>query len=139
MNTYSVYQLPCKTMISCGMCPYRERCNFVHDARIRAKTNTKSTTRKKDKTNDECTTVFYWPKMTQQQSTNSCLYNCRFENDENLINYDYVSVYSMWNHFINVTQNGVTKHNGAEHCMINPYTQRRRLGIFVKLATKEVN
>ena len=27
-------QLPCRTHISIGACPYRERCVFIHDPRI---------------------------------------------------------------------------------------------------------
>ncbi len=130
MSKYSLYQLPCRTMISCGICPYRDRCNFVHDNRIRSKNCAKTSTRKKDKNDDELNTVFYWPKMTKETSSNICLYDCHPEIESS--NYDYMSVYSMWNHFLYVTQNGFAK-NGAEHCVINPYTKRPRLDVFVKL------
>ncbi len=130
MSKYSLYQLPCKTMISCGACPYRDRCTFVHDNRIRSKTYVKTNIRKKDKNNDDLTTIFYWPQMTKETSSNSCLYDCHADVDS--LNYDYMSVYSMWNHFLHVTQNGLAK-DGTEHCVINPYTKRPRLDIFVKL------
>lgn len=41
-------QLPCRTFISCGFCPYRERCVFLHDPRLISKI-AKTKTRKKNK------------------------------------------------------------------------------------------
>ena len=39
-------QLPCRTFISTGSCPYRERCVFIHDPRLttskKVKTKSKS-------------------------------------------------------------------------------------------------
>ena len=27
-------QLPCRTFLSCGTCPYRDRCVYLHDPRL---------------------------------------------------------------------------------------------------------
>jgi len=32
-------QLPCRTFISTGTCPYRDRCDFIHDPRVASAQN----------------------------------------------------------------------------------------------------
>ena len=35
--TIQLRQLPCKTFISCGDCPYRDKCSFIHDISLASK------------------------------------------------------------------------------------------------------
>jgi len=56
-------QLPCRTHISVGVCPYREKCVFLHDPRCCSAT-AKSITRLKNKNKDDCIAdSLYWPAM----------------------------------------------------------------------------
>mgnify|MGYP001048218088 CR=1 FL=1 len=106
-------RLPCKTLISTGACPYKNKCKFIHDVRI---TNKCVKTIKKsdiDIKNDG----FYWPK-----SENNSLYSPNKKNKQ---------VFSMWNHFIDV----ITFQNKNNFTQItNKYSKKKRLNIFVSLS-----
>lgn len=53
-------QLPCKTYISTGCCPYRDRCVFLHDSRIGLNNTIKLNCKKKQK-EDGTTDSLFWP------------------------------------------------------------------------------
>mmetsp|Transcript_5422 Transcript_5422/g.11848 ORF Transcript_5422/g.11848 Transcript_5422/m.11848 type:complete len:438 (+) Transcript_5422:68-1381(+) len=56
-------QLPCRTFISCGACPYGDRCVFLHDPRLLCE-GAQCTTRLKNRGNDEFVVdALYWPAM----------------------------------------------------------------------------
>ena len=129
MSDYSSYQLPCKTFISCGTCAYRGRCHFIHDKRVFNKSHKSITKREnpKDTLKDTTDNIFYWPKMNISYN-NNYLYLC--ENTNNQPEYNYLSIYSIWNHFIDTLNNN----NHDNNSVINKYTNRNRLNIFVKLS-----
>lgn len=57
-------QLPCKTWISTGTCPYNDKCYFLHDPRVSSyvvplKVKKRS---KEDITHD----LFFWPTMPRE-------------------------------------------------------------------------
>lgn len=54
-------QLPCRTFISVGTCPYRERCVYLHDPRCICK-DAKTKTRRKNK-EDMMPDSLFWPVM----------------------------------------------------------------------------
>lgn len=55
-------QLPCRTFVSTGSCPYGDRCVFLHDASIVAKPVYIKTKRKSK--DDSSTDAFFWPTMS---------------------------------------------------------------------------
>lgn len=54
-------QLPCRTFISVGTCPYRERCVYLHDPRCMVR-DAKTKTRQKNK-EDIVADSLFWPVM----------------------------------------------------------------------------
>ncbi len=60
-------QLPCRTFLSCGTCPYGPRCVFLHDYRLEgsplAPLGTIRRTNEAVKKRDEATDALYWPQM----------------------------------------------------------------------------
>jgi len=54
-------QLPCRTYISVGACPYKERCVFLHDPRI-SSFESKIKTRNKNK-EDIVLDALFWPVL----------------------------------------------------------------------------
>jgi hypothetical protein len=136
-DKYSSNQLPCKTFVSCGQCGYHERCHFLHDYRIMNK-NSKITTKKKDLLNDT-DNIFFWPKMNNENNENNennnkylCNYNSIL-NSNNNVSYDNLVIYSIWNHFI-LSINNQYKMDDIDNSVINRYTNRKRLDIFVYLS-----
>eukprot|EP01041_Mallomonas_annulata_P006201 gene6201-12567_t len=57
-------QLPCRTFISSGTCPYRDRCVYLHDPRV-MDVNAKSRSRKKNK-EDSTLDALFWPVMNTE-------------------------------------------------------------------------
>ncbi len=55
-------QLPCKTFVSTGSCPYGDRCVFLHDPSIVAKPVYVRVKRKSK--DDAVTDTFFWPTMS---------------------------------------------------------------------------
>lgn len=98
-------RLPCRTFISTGTCPYRERCVYLHDPRIATK-SVKSKSRKKNK-DDVATDAWFWPVMPDGELQVDHAY-------QPIVNQYYVvpvphfeqcsfhnrSVYSIWMHFV---------------------------------------
>lgn len=61
-NQFKCRQLPCRTFISTGSCPYGDRCVFLHDPCIVAKPVYIKTKRKSK--DDTATDNFFWPTMS---------------------------------------------------------------------------
>lgn len=61
-------QLPCKTFIMNGTCPYRERCTFLHDPRCICK-GAKTRLRKKMVGEDNIPDSLFWPVMPMEMVT----------------------------------------------------------------------
>ncbi len=55
-------QLPCRTFVSTGSCPYGDRCVFLHDPSIVAKPVYVRVKRKSK--DDVVTDTFFWPTMS---------------------------------------------------------------------------
>jgi len=58
-------QLPCRTFISTGSCPYGEKCVFLHDPRVGAKCIAVKCKRKSKE--DICADSCFWPTMTREE------------------------------------------------------------------------
>jgi len=58
-------QLPCKTFSTCGACPYRDRCQYLHDPRL-ASPDARARTRKKSiiTNNEQVQDSFFWPPLS---------------------------------------------------------------------------
>lgn len=112
-------QLPCRTFISAGTCPYRDRCVYLHDPRV-MDASAKSKTRKKNK-EDTVVDSLFWPVMMKFEI------NVRSDNKNhqtitpfvvqpyfvpfpkhpqdisspfNFSPHNERAVYSIWNHFV---------------------------------------
>ena len=57
-------QLPCRTWISTGCCPYTDRCVFLHDPRVMAKQVAFKTKRKSKE--DGVTDGLFWPTLSKE-------------------------------------------------------------------------
>lgn len=57
-------QLPCRTWISTGSCPYGDRCVFLHDPRVASKAV--PTKGRKKSSEDLCQDSYFWPTMTRE-------------------------------------------------------------------------
>jgi len=102
-------RLPCRTYISVGCCPYRDRCAYLHDPRIASQVS-KSKSRKKSAEESGVHDAFFWPPMEDQnlKIDNTGLpiviqsYSIQQSNQQfgakRTANCDVE--YSMWNHFV---------------------------------------
>lgn len=61
-HAFKCRQLPCRTFISTGACPYGDRCVFLHDPCIMSKPVFVKSKQRKSK-EDAGTDVFFWPTM----------------------------------------------------------------------------
>jgi len=148
-NENSKYrQLPCRTFISVGTCPYRERCVYLHDPRILCR-DSKTKTRKRNKEDDTVDSLF-WPIMTQENS------HFRLDNHgkPRVIQQYHVpppqsndykahdeAVYSLWNNFVefcqwNSNHNYDNDNTGylSSNVIANKYTNKKRLNTFLLLS-----
>lgn len=156
-------QLPCRTFISTGSCPYGDRCVFLHDARITSKP---VYVRSKRKTKDDTTVdAFFWPTMPLHTvmgvldnrnqphiaqpyvvpvpvGHSSAAINGNGNNSNNNNNYNETAVYSMWEHFLDflkvdslsvVTVPRVVP-TTDEYNPINPHTGKSRLPVLMYLS-----
>lgn len=117
------YTLPCKTLISTGSCPYRDRCSFIHDLRCLSPV-AKPTTRKKDFIFDGNDLFFWTPNKSNQNNFYSI--------DEDF-HYDVFRERCIWNTFIIMCVNCDNYCNESEY---NEYTGAKRLSFFVDLSCK---
>jgi len=55
-------QLPCRTFVSMGVCPYGERCVYVHDPRLEVSHSTPRPVRCRRKNKEDIVLdAFFWP------------------------------------------------------------------------------
>lgn len=133
MDSQKFRQLPCKTYVSSGACPYRERCRYLHDPRLRYQ-ESQFTIRMKSKGDRGMDTLF-WPVMTMQnlqmysnQPHVVQQYNVphpKFKHEE--------AIYSIWMHFVEFCHLTSLSERSSKSD-INKYTRRKRLHVFVSLS-----
>lgn len=106
-NSNKYRQLPCRTFISVGTCPYRERCVYLHDPRCICR-EAKTKTRRKNK-EDVVLDSLFWPIMPYSMVAGKL-----DSNRQPHVIQQYVvpppqsepyrrhdeAVYSMWMHFV---------------------------------------
>lgn len=126
--------LPCKTHVMCGTCPYRIRCQYIHDQRIII-TSSKSLSKKKNIEESVLNDAWFWPKINNNNLDYIEYYNIQQPHNNYDISMTDLSLYSMWNHFVSFLSN----HHSDSREIINPYTRRRRLNIFVQLSNIRKN
>jgi len=133
MSQDQLNQLPCITFISCGDCPFRERCCFLHDPRIKS-FKYKSSIRKKNLMSNYTDNIFYWPKIDKQNRNSSkYLYDIKLNDPK----YDYMVIYSIWCNFVDNINSYQKKNNlDTYYEENNRYTHRNRLPIFIELSNK---
>ena len=135
-----IRQLPCKTWLSTGTCPYSSRCVFLHDARCVAAPVSFSCKRKSRE--DPTTDGLFWPTLTKEavcaqldKRGQPCIYQeyvvpSPLETDlmclimtpppavlsENFERHQWCT-YSTWNHFLDFL--AVDEHSAvsAERCV----------------------
>lgn len=102
-------QLPCRTFISVGTCPYHERCVYLHDPRIICH-EAKTKTRRKNREDNELDSL-YWPHMplsmmqplSARQPYVNQQYNVPMPDARRLpphfLRHD-LAVFSLWQHFV---------------------------------------
>jgi hypothetical protein len=140
-------QLPCRTFISVGTCPYRERCVYLHDPRCICR-EAKTKTRRKNK-DDIVLDSLFWPIMpynaVAQKLDNNRQphviqpYNVPSPQSDQFRRHDE-AVYSMWMHFVDFClATGESTHVpypdlapcfAAPDLPINAYSQLPRLSVF---------
>ena len=145
-------QLPCKTFVCVGTCPYRDRCVYLHDPRLIHK-DAKTKTRKKN-SEDSILDSFFWPTMPIHEVRkkldasrqphviqNYLVPGAESWNNKQPDAFIHDSaIYSMWMHFTefcSTSNNGSYDKNSASFQvtkLYNKYTDRKRLGIFVNLS-----
>jgi len=104
-------QLPCRTFISVGTCPYRDRCDYLHDPRLSTSSlDRPKVTRKKNK-EDIVYDSLFWPIMPlslvsrQMDPTNGRKpstfqeYNVPLPQNDVYCRHDQC-VYSLYMHFV---------------------------------------
>lgn len=143
-------QLPCRTFISVGTCPYRERCVYLHDPRVICR-EAKTKTRRKNKEDTVVDTLF-WPIMPYAQVASKLDNNRQPHVIQNYIvpppqsdqfyRHDQ-AVYSMWMHFVDFCSACAASENGRDNIVAcyqapdtptNAYTKGARLAIFRSLS-----
>ena len=120
--------LPCKTYISVGSCPYRERCVYLHDPRVGTK-SAKSSNRRKNK-DSTAADAFYWPNMNRQVVSSSRrekpnkeflhIYSICVEN----MDISALQVHSIWEHFVDTCRGSPSLNPDQSRSV---HTGRRRL------------
>lgn len=140
-------QLPCRTFISVGTCPYRERCVYLHDPRCICR-EAKTKTRRKNK-EDVVMDALFWPVMpypmvaakldANRQPHVIQPYSVPLPQADQYRRHD-TAVYSMWMHFVDFclanSEGTSAAYADASACFsapdveINSYTQLPRLEVF---------
>lgn len=142
-------RMACVTCISCGGCPYNDRCVFLHDPRTKlngirlkaSKTLRNSSMNSKDS--------FYWPDMKKvevfrhldiQGLPDS---NQRYEIPETFSKISSSThhdraVFSIWNHFISVCCDAIkSSHSFNSNNPMNYHVKSmKRLRIFIQLSNQ---
>jgi len=145
-DEYKFRQLPCRTFISVGTCPYRERCVYLHDPRIICR-EAKSKTRKKNK-EDETPDSLFWPVLPVEIAHRRVdssgqpfviqQYHVPIPQMDTYQRHDE-AVYSLWNCFTTLCAitAGLATSNGKlddPNMLANDFTGQPRIPVFVKLS-----
>lgn len=146
-------QLPCKTYISTGTCPYGDRCVFLHDPYITGKTIYIKTKRKSKES--LTTDLFFWPTMPinlvsmklDEKKLPHVFQSYRVPPPNNSTNLNNSNndgaVYSMWENFLDFCAReslilGINNNRPIVQLnplnVINPYNGQKRLNCFVQLS-----
>lgn len=159
-STPKFRQLPCRTFISVGTCPYRERCVYLHDPRIICR-EAKTKTRRKNK-EDTVVDSLFWPIMPYGQVASKLdsnrqphviqSYVVPSPQQDQFYRHDQ-AVYSMWMHFVDFCSacnaftpslsSGEVKKEDTSACFqapdlpCNAYTNAPRLPIFRALSNNQ--
>lgn len=151
-NSNKYRQLPCRTFISVGTCPYRERCVYLHDPRCICR-EAKTKTRRKNK-EDTVLDSLFWPIMPYTQVAAKLdsnrqphviqQYVVPAPQTEQYRNHDE-AVYSMWMHFVDfcaacsestqVLDADDSPCYMAPDMPMNMYTNKKRLPTFRALSS----
>jgi hypothetical protein len=126
--------LPCKTHISVGNCPYRDRCVYLHDPRVASK-EAKTSTRRKNK-DDTGSDAFFWPTMSKPTGRQD------YQRKPHVVQAYSVDsgsmgsmlVHSMWEHFVDSCR-GCSSLNATQERSV--HSGKKRLVIFQTLAQGE--
>lgn len=145
-------QLPCRTFISVGTCPYRERCVYLHDPRCICK-EAKTKTRRKNK-EDVVLDSLFWPVMPQSMVNEKLdsngqphviqAYSVPQPQNDQYQDHDR-AVFSMWMHFVDSCLANQDSKSGASmsacysapNTLLNRYTNMKRLPVFLSLSRYE--
>jgi hypothetical protein len=152
-STPKFRQLPCRTFISVGTCPYRERCVYLHDPRIICR-EAKTKTRRKNE-EDSVVDSLFWPVMpynavagkmdSNRQPHVIQPYTVPPPQSDQFYRHDQ-AVYSMWMHFVDycsacnsksemlVSKYVETACFQAPDQPYNAYTKQARLPVFRTLS-----
>jgi len=147
-------QLPCKTLIAVGTCPYGERCVFLHDPRLICHT-AHSISRLKNK-EDTVVDSFFWPLAASADALNGQLaLQQNKKSDHNFRPYSIPppkndqfrmhdqALYSIWMHYVEFCRvaakeqksYGTTPKLTPQDLPINVFTQTARLPVFQLLSS----
>lgn len=138
-------QLPCRTFVSAGTCPFRSRCQFLHDPRCLSR-GAKTKTRKKNAEDSSNTDSFFWPKSIGSSTCQRYLIP-EPRIDKLYRQHDH-AVQSLWHHFVSFCELTANNPNLSEISFVseshqqymdhqytfNLYTGSKRLSIFVELS-----
>jgi hypothetical protein len=143
MKDFGFRQLPCKTFISSGICPYRDRCQYLHDPRVMC-FNAQNKIRTKSK-GDKTTDALFWPNMPfrhlcfDKSNEPQVLQQYNVPPPRDNMKHDE-AIYSIWMHFVEFCYlttmadrvgQGFFYHRSQ---IVNKYTKKKRLQIFIALA-----
>lgn len=144
-------QLPCRTFISTGTCPYGDRCVFLHDPSITARPLSLKAKRKS--ADDTATDAFFWPTMSldsvmgkvdakkMPHISQPYVVPCPSAHGFAMSNNDR-AVFSMWEHFLDFCKADAQSVVSVPRRVpplnalapVNPYTGKRRLPVLMKLS-----
>ncbi len=153
-NDNKYRQLPCRTFIMTGCCPYKDRCQFLHDLRVRAR-DAKARIRAKNQ-EEIIPDAHFWPVMDynlvnrkldmKNQPTVSQNYEVPVPQNDEYRRHDE-AVYSMWNHFVEYCTLLLSIEPSGCYCLtmdqmafldeyndINLFTGNQRLSVLLKLS-----
>ena len=143
-------QLPCKTLIAVGTCPYGERCVFLHDPRLICH-SAHSISRLKNK-EDNVVDSFFWPLASNDSTTvhdkkanhNFRPYNIPPPKGDQFRNHDQ-ALYSIWMHYVEFCRFtakeaksfGNAPKLAPQDTPVNVFTGTQRLPVFQLLSSSE--
>ena len=123
-------QLPCRTYISTGYCPYKDRCVYVHDPRITSSADISRFKNRKKNKEDICSDSFFWPilpiLLNENDKSNSVMteYFVPSPNNDKYYMHDSAS-FSMWNNFVDICHH-ITLKDNTQHLSGYNHAKARR-------------